>query len=367
MHVSTNMKISHASSIDDSQEILKFNNQVVKWYEKNARRLPWRAPVGADANAYHVWLSEIMLQQTTVTAVIPYFEKFISLWPNVQALASADNQDVMDAWAGLGYYSRARNLHKCAQVICNDYQGLFPNDEKALLMLPGIGPYTAAAIASIAFHQRAAVMDGNIERIFARYHNIQGYLPDIKPKLKHYIAEYLLDNSAEDPSSLAQGLMDIGATICQPKKISCSVCPLQEGCTAYANDSVNPLDLPRKRPKVRPTKYGFCFIVDDGQGRILIERRPGKGLFANMQGFPIHIRDNFEELVLASPEVDVDKNYFVEHIFTHFHLKLYVIKIGAGAFVDLPLFDTIKKEWLNIAELGDLSLPSLFNKVRKII
>lgn len=361
------MKISHASSIDDSQEILNFNNQVVSWYAQNARSLPWRAMMGESANPYHVWLSEIMLQQTTVTAVIPYFEKFINLWPRINDLAAAEEAAVMDAWAGLGYYSRARNLHKCAEVVCDEYGGEFPQEEKLLLKLPGIGPYTAAAIMAIAFGQRAAVMDGNIERIFARYRHVEGFLPDIKPILKDYTQLYMLDDSVFDPSSLAQALMDIGATICQPKRARCTECPLSQGCLAYLDADLNPLDYPRKKVKERPKRYGVCFIVEDDSQGYLIERRPKKGLFANMYGLPIHMEDDEAEMLKRFSGCEIKQNQFVEHIFTHFHLKLYVVKLGLGAFYDLGLFDNINTEWVSCAEIRDVSLPSLFSKVVKII
>ena len=219
---------------------------LLDWYDRHARQLPWRAPPnsGRQTPPYRVWLSEIMLQQTTVVTVGPYFEKFLSLWPTVEALAAATLDQVLHAWAGLGYYSRARNLHKCAQTLVADFDGVFPKDEETLLSLPGIGPYTAAAIASIAFDVRATVMDGNVERVVARYYAINTPLPDAKKELK-LLAGAMTPNKR--PGDYAQAMMDLGATICTPRNASCPQCPFAKTCMALAQGVADV--LPKRKPK----------------------------------------------------------------------------------------------------------------------
>jgi A/G-specific adenine glycosylase len=368
LQVRTNMKTSHANSIPDSQEIVQFNDSILEWYDKNARILPWRARQGAAAKPYYVWLSEIMLQQTTVTAVKPYFEKFIRRWPEIADLANAESVDVMDMWAGLGYYSRARNLHKCAQQIVEKYDGDVPREEKALLGLAGVGPYTAGAIGSIAFNQPRLTIDGNIERVFARYHNVQTYMPEAKKELSALIKPYMCDEQMNpQPSAYVQALMDLGATVCQPKKVQCGLCPLSTKCAARM--AGHALELPRKKPKSVPQREAICFIVsDDNNERILIERRPDKGLLAQMTGFPTTSLYAGEAHVWEGAYTDIlDPHRFVDHVFTHFKLKLYVAKVSVEYFNGTSLSASIDSNWVDYDQLDSLKLPTLFSKVRSIL
>ncbi|WP_455429145.1 A/G-specific adenine glycosylase [Fodinicurvata halophila] len=217
---------------------------LLAWYDRQARVLPWRAPPGERPQAYHVWLSEIMLQQTTVAAVKPYFEAFLDRWPTVADLAAADQEAVLTAWAGLGYYARARNLHRCAQVISEQHAGVFPQTVAALRELPGIGPYTAAAIAAIAFDQPEAPVDGNIERVISRLFAIETELPQAKPDIQAYMQGLV---PRERPGDFAQAMMDLGAGICQPARPRCMLCPLQESCAGRAKGIAE--SLPRKAAK----------------------------------------------------------------------------------------------------------------------
>ena len=249
---------------------------LLDWYDRERRQLPWRFALAERADAYQVWLSEVMLQQTTVKAVIPYYQKFLELWPDVQALANAELDDVLSAWAGLGYYSRARNLHRCAKVVVENYQGQFPDSEDELRKLPGVGPYTAAAIAAIAFDHAATPVDGNVERVVARLFAIKLPLPQSKPDLKRLAATLTPDKR---PGDFAQALMDLGATICTPKRPSCLMCPLQSDCHAYAKGIAG--DLPRKTAKAkRPTRRGIAFLALSEDGCVLLRRRPEAGCLA---------------------------------------------------------------------------------------
>ena len=254
------------------------SQRLLDWYDRHARKLPWRvAPedrkLGEVPDPYRVWLSEIMLQQTTVATVKDYFEKFVSLWPTVGDLAAAAEEDVMKAWAGLGYYSRARNLKKCADTVAADHNGVFPDTEEELIKLPGIGPYTAAAIATIAFDRHAAVVDGNVERVLSRTARIETPLPGAKPEIKALMGNMTPDNR---PGDFAQAVMDLGATICTPKKPACGLCPWRESCAVQSDPLAE--TLPRKAPKKeKPTRFGAAFVAVDAQtGAVLLRRRPPK-------------------------------------------------------------------------------------------
>ena len=360
------MKTSHDITIPDSQEILKFHDDVLKWYEKEQRRLPWRAVNPDDANPYHVWLSEIMLQQTTVSAVIPYFLKFTDKWPTVHDLANAAEEDIMDAWAGLGYYSRARNLLKCAKQIVDEHGGALPSDDKELLKLAGIGPYTAGAISSIAYNKPVVTIDGNIDRVFARYHSIKTPFPDAKTDIKELANVYMASTYNKRPSEFVQALMDLGATICQPKKVQCSICPLQDSCKgrAIGNDVLN---IPAKVKKQKPQREALCFVVSD-KDQILIERRPSKGLLANMLGFPTTPL-NSDQAYSGIDKIKKDEKVnFVEHVFTHFALKLYVVKLSWEYFNEVYDSDIMGRvEWVDKDKLDEVSFPTLFKKVKGII
>jgi len=299
------------------------------WYDKSARDLPWRlgpaeVKAGARPEPYRVWLSEIMLQQTTVAAVRPYFERFTQAWPSVEALAAAPLEDVTAAWAGLGYYSRARNLHACAQVVAGERGGRFPDDEAALRALPGIGPYTAAAIAAIAFDKPAVVVDGNIERVTARLHAVTDPSPGSKGVLKQLAAE---DAPARRPGDYAQAMMDLGALVCTPKAPSCLLCPLQRHCKGFAAGIA--AELPRKAPKPeKPLRKGVAFALFRQDGAVLLRRRPPKGLLGGMLALP---STPWEEGAVSDPAAHAPLETEwrpaaapVRHTFTHFHLELEV-------------------------------------------
>ncbi|NOR61305.1 MAG: A/G-specific adenine glycosylase [Rhodobacteraceae bacterium] len=317
----------------------EISRKLLQWYDANARELPWRVPPNEArrANPYHVWLSEIMLQQTTVTAVKPYFEAFTTRWPDVAALAAAKDEDVLAAWAGLGYYARARNLLKCARVVA---ESGFPENEAGLLALPGVGPYTAAAIAAIAYGASAVVVDGNIERVMARLFNEHEALPAVKPSLKVHAARLTPPKRAGDH---AQALMDLGATICIPKTPRCAGCPLQGHCAAYEAGSA--AELPKRLPKnPKPTRRGIAYFALRTDGHVLLETRPPKGLLGGMLGL---VGSEWAE---ASPAFDPPfaANWQphaedITHAFTHFNLilTLYVAQPKAanpraGSFQTAP-------------------------------
>lgn len=330
--------------------------ELLVWYDRHARDLPWRVPPHANIrpDPYRVWLSEVMLQQTTVPAVKSYFALFTSRWPRVEDLAAAEDADVMAAWAGLGYYARARNLLKCARKITTDHAGQFPSDRGALLDLPGIGPYTAAAIAAIAFDQPETVVDGNVERVMARRYGVETPLPAAKAELTERAAHL---TPTERPGDYAQAVMDLGATICTPRKPACGLCPWQSPCVARAKGTA--AELPRKAPKVaKPIRQGIAYLGRRADGAWLLERRPDKGLLGGMLGWPgshwtvadrIGGNANGGEAVDTAPPTQGDWQRLpgeVRHTFTHFHLRLalYVAHLPGtcqpdrGAFEDAATF-----------------------------
>ncbi len=298
---------------------------LLAWYDRAARRLPWRAPPGAAraTDPYFVWLSEIMLQQTTVAAVIPYFETFSRRWPTVDALAAADDAEVMAAWAGLGYYARARNLLKCARRV-NAAGGRFPSDEEGLRALPGIGPYTAAAIAAIAFDRPAVVLDGNVERVMARLHAVADPLPGAKETLRAHAAAL---TPRARPGDYAQAAMDLGATICTPRRPACGGCPWRGPCAARRLGIAE--DLPRKAPKrAKPERRGVAFVGLRADGAVILERRPESGLLGGMLGLPgtdwREAPPAPDEIASAAP-CPADWRPLAaqaRHTFTHFRLTL---------------------------------------------
>ena len=299
---------------------------LLSWYDQHARALPWRVPpaesrAGHRPDPYHIWMSEVMLQQTTVAAVKEYFTRFTTLWPTVQDLAAADDARVMGEWAGLGYYARARNLLKCARVVVADHGGQFPDTREALLKLPGIGPYTAAAIASIAFNRAETVVDGNVERVMSRLFDIHTPLPAAKPELTEKAAQM---TPGDRPGDYAQAVMDLGATICTPRSPACGICPWVAPCAARAAGTA--AELPKKTPKKpKPTRVGVAYIARRADGAFLLETRPDRGLLGGMLGWPGS--DWAEEVPDHSPPVEADwRDPGAEalHTFTHFHLRLAI-------------------------------------------
>lgn len=335
---------------------------LLAWYDRHRRTLPWRAPPGATADPYAVWLSEIMLQQTTVRAVGPYFDKFMARWPTVTALGEASLDDVLKMWAGLGYYSRARNLHACAVAVTRQHGGRFPDTEEGLRALPGVGPYTAAAIAAIAFSRRTMPVDGNIERAVSRLYAVEDELPKAKPRIKA-LAETLLGPSRAGDS--AQALMDLGATICTPKKPACALCPLMQGCTARLRGDAE--SFPRKAPKkTGALRRGAAFVVIRGD-QVLVRSRPAKGLLGGMTEVPNSdwLPDQDEAAAKAqAPALKGVSRWHrkagvVSHVFTHFPLELAVYVAHAAAGTRAPT----GMRWTQISTLSDEALPNLMRKV----
>ena len=306
-------------------EKAELRGSLLSWYDRHARDLPWRVRIGRP-DPYRVWLSEIMLQQTTVAAVGPYFAKFLSLFPDVRALAEAPRERVLEAWAGLGYYSRARNLHAAAQKLAADG---FPSDEAGWRELPGVGPYTAAAIAAIAHGQATNVVDGNVERVMARLYAVETPLPAAKAELKALAGALV---GPERPGDWAQGLMDLGATVCTPRAPQCLLCPWRVSCAAFATGA--PETYPRRAAKVeRPTRFGAVFVLRKGDLFWLV-RRADKGLLGGMAGLPTSDwgaarLDGASAIEYAPASAVWDKIGEVRHVFTHFALTLDVF-VGEG-------------------------------------
>ncbi|GAA3857320.1 A/G-specific adenine glycosylase [Celeribacter arenosi] len=295
---------------------------LLDWYDRHARTLPWRVSpadrlAGVRPDPYRVWLSEIMLQQTTVTTVKPYFERFLSIWPTVNDLAGAQDDAVFAEWAGLGYYARARNLVKCARVVARDHGGVFPVTSKALLDLPGIGPYTAAAVGAIAFDEPATVLDGNVERVMSRLFRVEMPLPASKESLRKHASDLTPQARAGD---YAQAVMDLGATICTPRSPACGICPWSAPCLARAAGDAD--SYPRKTPKKpKPVRRGHVSVAQTEMGEWVLEKRPEKGLLGGMLGWP---GSGWAEGEPDAPEQAGVRVGQVTHTFTHFHLVLDV-------------------------------------------
>ncbi len=298
---------------------------LLRWYDRHGRDLPWREQAGRAETPYHTWIAEIMLQQTGVAAVIPYYRDFLARWPSVQALADADEQDVLGAWAGLGYYSRARNLLKCAQAVTREYGGVFPEELEKLKKLPGIGDYTANAIRAIAFDKPANVVDGNVERVVSRIFAFAEPMdkPQNKKKLKALAATLLPKSRHGD---YAQALMDLGATLCTPRQPQCGQCPWRKNCAAFARGT--PEKFPRRaRKNASPRQIANVFVLTDARGRVFLRQRPEKGLLAGLWEFP--------STAWVSRDAKPGKNPFrsirfkkletsVTHIFSHIHLTVHL-------------------------------------------
>ena len=304
------------------------SSKLLSWYDINAREMPWRIPPhesksGEKPDPYKIWLSEIMLQQTTVATVKSYFIKFITLWPTVFDLAKANDNDVMAAWAGLGYYARARNLLKCARIIVTDLEGVFPTSLKELQMLPGVGPYTSAAIAAIAFNFSETVVDGNVERVMARIYAITKPLPSSKPEL-YECAKRITPK--QRPGDFAQAVMDLGSTVCLPRNPKCQICPWENNCQANQKNIAQKLPIKLKKPP-KPTRYGIIYVVNREDGAWLLERRETRGLLGGMLGWPT---SEWSEKATEDAPITtkwVTSTQSVHHIFTHFKLNL-IVKIA---------------------------------------
>ena len=329
---------------------------VLAWYDRHARVLPWRvAPAdrarGVRPNPYHVWLSEIMLQQTTIAAVRAYFLKFVSAWPTVADLAAAPLDDVLAAWAGLGYYARARNLHACAREVAERHGGVFPETAEALRELPGIGAYTSAAIAAICFDERVAVVDGNVERVVARFTALPVPVREAKPEIGALVAAAVPARAGD----FAQAMMDIGATVCAPRRANCLVCPLSDDCLGHRGGEPLAYPVPAEK-KARPERYGHAFVMRRADGAVFVRQRGPKGMLAKMTEVPgsdwIEAR--------ATPPFPVRADWRpageVVHTFTHFRLTLSVWAAETGEALD--------EGWWSAADmLPGEALPSLFRKV----
>jgi A/G-specific adenine glycosylase len=327
---------------------------LLHWYDRERRDLPWRALPGRRPNPYAVWLSEIMLQQTTVAAVIPFYERFLARWPTVEALASARLDDVLAAWAGLGYYSRARNLHACARTVAEQHAGRFPESEEGLLDLPGIGPYTAAAIAAIAFGARATPVDGNIERVVARLFAVKKPLPGAKEEIRRLAATLTPAKRAGD---FAQAMMDLGASICTPKRPSCLMCPLQRDCAAHAQGIEG--TLPTKAPKPdRPVRLGLAFLALREDAHVLLRKRPEAGLLGGMLEVPsAEWAETLPPVNEALRSAPVRADWWavpgsVSHTFTHFRLESLTFWA-----------DPQRCRWVPRRDLDRVELPSVMRKI----
>lgn len=331
--------------------IQNFRTDLLSWYDAHHRNLPWRAPPGGTPNPYHVWLSEIMLQQTTVPTVIPYFLTFIRTWPTLPDLAKASLDDVFHAWQGLGYYQRARNMLACAQQVVERHQGHLPSSLKELLALPGIGPYTAGAIRCIAFNEPELVMDGNIERVMARVLNFQGLIPDAKKELGEQLRPFC---SESRPGDYVQALMDLGSSICTPTSPTCEQCPVANQCVAYHEN--NAQNLPKKAPKrQKNTRFGTIFwIKNPKNGHVFIQKRPKKGLLAGLMELPS--TEWGPEKTALSSDAPV-----IKHTFTHFHLEL-TLKLCSSFPEGI---DPSLGQWCLPENLKQHAFPTVMKKVIK--
>jgi A/G-specific adenine glycosylase len=339
---------------------------LLEWYDRHRRRLPWRPLPGERADPYRVWLSEIMLQQTGVKTVGPYFEKFLARWPDVDALGAASLDDVLRMWAGLGYYSRARNLYACAVAVRRDHGGVFPDTEEGLRSLPGIGPYTASAIAAIAFGRRTMPVDGNIERVVSRLFAVEQPLPQAKPLIQQLATTLLrADDANSRAGDSAQALMDLGSSICTPKKPACVLCPLNEDCVSRARGDQE--TFPRKAAKKTGTlRRGAAFVVTRGN-ELLVRTRSEKGLLGGMTEVPGSDWVAAQEDKAALRQAPIHKGIarwhrkvgVVTHVFTHFPLELVVYTATVTARAKAPE----GMRWVPIATLKDEALPNVMRKV----
>lgn len=341
--------------MDVERNLMKIAADLLGHYDVHARRLPWRAPPGANAaDPYRVWLSEVMLQQTTVAAVGPYFAKFTDRWPSVEALAGAEDADVMAAWAGLGYYARARNLLACARAVTDQHGGIFPDNEEGLRALRGVGAYTAAAVAAIAFGRRAVVVDANVERVVARLFAIDTPLPAARPAIRAAADSITPDARAGD---FAQAMMDLGATICTSRSPACGICPLRQDCAAFR--TADPAAFPVKAAKkAKPHRLGHSWWIERADGHVWLVRRPAKGLLGGMRALP---SSHWSATPDATPPLTATWKALPEpvaHVFTHFSLAL-TVHVAHVADDNLPPGEG---EWWPLPRIGEAGLPTLFRR-----
>ncbi len=343
------MNLAHPAPVDAAA--------VLAWYDRHARDLPWRVSPsdraqGIKPDPYRVWLSEVMLQQTTVAAVKSYFVRFTTLWPTVQDLAAAPLDSVLKEWAGLGYYARARNLHACAQAVVNEHGGAFPGTAAALQTLPGIGAYTSAAIAAICFDEPVAVLDGNLDRVLARFYALPVPVRDAKDELRSALQTAVPERAGD----FAQAMMDLGATICAPRVALCMLCPLQSDCLGTCTGE--PTLYPVKPQKAeRPVRRGHAYVLTDGAGDVYLQSRPAKGLLGGMTEVPGS--DWAAELPPTDYPVTADWHHRgqVVHVFTHFRLELEVWSATSDAS------SLASGWWAEPQALAGEALPTLFRKV----
>ncbi|QNT69788.1 A/G-specific adenine glycosylase [Defluviicoccus vanus] len=335
--------------------------QLLAWYDRARRQLPWRAAPGMAADPYAVWISEIMLQQTTVAAVGPYFRAFLGRWPSIESLAAAPLDDVLHAWQGLGYYARARNLHAAAQAVVRDWHGRLPHLEAELRTLPGIGAYTAAAVAAIAFGERATPVDGNVVRVVARLFAIAKPLPAARRLIEAQARQL---TPAQRSGDFAQAMMDLGATVCLPRQPLCRLCPWRDACLGHAGGRPEALPVRAAKPE-RPTRHGVAFWAERADGAVLFRRRPEKGLLGGMMEVPSTDWRaqpwELTEALVAAPLTGAWRLLpgAVEHTFTHFHLVLQVVKLIAPATAEASGAVGL---WVAPARFTDLALPTLMRK-----
>ena len=345
-----------AATAPDPQKLAP---ELLGWYDRHRRTLPWRARPGERPVPYRVWLSEIMLQQTTVATVSAFFDRFVARFPTVEALAQASLDDVLHAWQGLGYYARARNLHRCARAVVAEHGGRFPDTEEGLRALPGIGAYTAAAIAAIAFDRKAAAIDGNVERVAARLFALETPLPAAKAELRALVERLVPERRCGD---FAQALMDLGASICTPRSPQCILCPWRSACRGRAAGIAETLPRRRARPE-KPTRRGFAYWALRPDGSVLLRKRPENGLLGGMMEVP---STQWQETAISEAEARrqapvkaawVRLPGTVRHTFTHFHLELAVLagEAAAGA----------KAEgiWVPLDRLSEQALPTAIKKI----
>ena len=335
---------------------------LLRWYDQMGRNLPWRVKGKPHPTPYHVWLSEIMLQQTTVVTVKPYFENFLKKWPTIEDFAGASLDDILHAWQGLGYYARARNMYKCAQQIVASYDGKFPRTSALLSKLPGIGPYTAAAIATIAFEEKITPVDGNVIRVLSRLFAIQDPLPSGMKRI-FSLAQTLTPSYRR--GDFAQALMDLGATICTPRKPQCFLCPWLKSCQGFQQGIAEA--LPEKKPKaVKPTRYAVAFVISHADGSILLSRRQEKGLLGGMIAVPTTPWRNedypLEEALTSCPLRCMWKEKIKEvtHVFTHFNFR---VRVCYGSVLeDSPRLPP-DSFWVKPEDFPKMALPTLMKKI----